>query len=83
MADHIHEANRRRWDVGSASWAYRADTRGIWKRCHRNPSLALHSAELKWLSDIAGKSVAAIHCGSGGTKNTTATAIARLSAMVA
>ena len=63
MADRFHEANRRRWDVGSASWAYRADTRGIWKRCHRDPSLALHPAELKWLCHIAGKRVAVLGSG--------------------
>jgi ubiquinone/menaquinone biosynthesis C-methylase UbiE len=63
MADRFHEANRRRWDAGSTSWARRADTRGIWKRCHRDPSLALHSAELKWLSDIDGKSVAVLGSG--------------------
>jgi ubiquinone/menaquinone biosynthesis C-methylase UbiE len=63
MADHFHEANRRRWDVGSASWAHRADTRGIWKRCHRDPSLALHSAELEWLRDIAGKNIAVLGSG--------------------
>jgi ubiquinone/menaquinone biosynthesis C-methylase UbiE len=63
MADPFHEANRRRWDAGSASWAYRADTRGIWKKCHRDPSLALHSAELKWLGDVAGKSVAVLGSG--------------------
>src|SRR5438067_8947152 len=58
MAGHFHEANRRRWDAGSASWAHRADTRGIWKRCHLDPSLALDAAELKWLSDVAGKKIA-------------------------
>jgi len=63
MVDHFDEANRRRWDVGSASWAHRADTRGIWKRCHLNPALALHSAELKWLSDVAGKHVAVLGSG--------------------
>jgi 2-polyprenyl-3-methyl-5-hydroxy-6-metoxy-1,4-benzoquinol methylase len=63
MANRFHQANRRRWDVGSASWAHRADTRGIWKRCHREPSLALHSAELKWFCDIAGKSVAVLGSG--------------------
>jgi ubiquinone/menaquinone biosynthesis C-methylase UbiE len=63
MTNRFHEANRRRWDIGSTSWARRADTRGIWKRCHRDPSLALHSAELKWLSDIAGKSVAVLGSG--------------------
>jgi SAM-dependent methyltransferase len=63
MADRFHEANRRRWDAGSASWAARADTRGIWRKCHLNPSLALHSAELGWLQDIAGRSVAVLGSG--------------------
>jgi hypothetical protein len=63
MADHFHEANRRRWDAGSASWAQRADTRGIWEKCHLDPSLALHSAELKWLSDVADKNVAVLGSG--------------------
>jgi ubiquinone/menaquinone biosynthesis C-methylase UbiE len=63
MANQFHEANRRRWDAGSASWAHRADTRGIWKKCHRDPSLALHPAELKWLHDVAGKTVALLGSG--------------------
>jgi len=63
MADHFHEANRRRWDAGSASWATRADARGTWKKCHLNPALALHSAELKWLGDIADKRVAVLGSG--------------------
>jgi len=63
MTVRFHEANRRRWDAGSASWAHHADTRGIWEKCHRDPSLALHPAELKWLSDIAGKSVAVLGSG--------------------
>ena len=63
MADDFHDANRRRWDAASASWAHRADTRGIWKRCHLDPSLALHSAELKWLKDVTGKSIAVLGSG--------------------
>src|SRR5712691_1005728 len=63
MADPLHEANRRRWDAGSAFWAHHADTRGIWKRCHRDPSLALHPAELRWLCDVGGKSVAVLGSG--------------------
>jgi 2-polyprenyl-3-methyl-5-hydroxy-6-metoxy-1,4-benzoquinol methylase len=59
----FHEANRRRWDAASASWAHRADTGGIWKRCHRDPSLAMHSAELKWLNDVTGKRVAVLGSG--------------------
>src|SRR6266566_1978678 len=63
MADEFHEANRRRWDAASASWAHRADTRGIWKKCHLDPSLALFPAELKWLGDVAGKNVAVLGSG--------------------
>jgi SAM-dependent methyltransferase len=63
MANSFHEANQRRWDAGAASWARRADTRGVWRKCHFDPSLALHPAELSWLSDIAGKSVAVLGSG--------------------
>jgi hypothetical protein len=63
LANHFHEASRRRWDAGSAFWARRADTRGIWRKCHRDPSLALHSAELEWFCNIAGKSVAVLGSG--------------------
>jgi SAM-dependent methyltransferase len=78
MTSHVHEANRRRWEAGSASWARRADTRGIWRKCHRDPSLALHSAELKWLSDIAGKRVAVL----GGGDNQVVFALSGLDAKV-
>lgn len=63
MPHDFHEANRRRWEVGSASWARRADTRGIWQRCHRDPSLALFATELNWFGDIAGKNVAVLGSG--------------------
>jgi 2-polyprenyl-3-methyl-5-hydroxy-6-metoxy-1,4-benzoquinol methylase len=63
IANHFHEANRRRWDAGSESWARRADTRGTWRKCHLNPSLTLHSAELRWLNEIADKSVAVLGSG--------------------
>jgi ubiquinone/menaquinone biosynthesis C-methylase UbiE len=63
MTNQFHEANRRRWNAGWASWAHRADKRGIWKKCHLDPSLALHSAELEWLSDIAGKKAAVLGSG--------------------
>jgi SAM-dependent methyltransferase len=63
MTNQFHEANRRRWDAGSASWAHHADTRGTWKKCHLDPSLALHSAELEWLRNIAGKKAAVLGSG--------------------
>jgi SAM-dependent methyltransferase len=63
MANQFHEANRRRWDAASASWAHHADSRGIWKKCHLDPSLALDVAELKWLRDVGGKSIAVLGSG--------------------
>jgi cation diffusion facilitator CzcD-associated flavoprotein CzcO len=78
MADFRHEANRRRWDADSASWARGADARGIWKECHLDPSVALHSAELKWLADAAGKSVAVL----GSGNNQVVFALAGLGAKV-
>jgi SAM-dependent methyltransferase len=78
MTSSFHEANRRRWDAGAASWAHHADTRGIWRKCHRNPSLALHPAELRWLKDIAGRTVAVL----GSGDNQVAFALAGLGAKV-
>ena len=63
MANRFHEANRRRWDAGAASWGRRADTRGIWRKAHRDPSLTLHLAELQWLRDVAGKRAAVLGSG--------------------
>jgi ubiquinone/menaquinone biosynthesis C-methylase UbiE len=37
--------------------------RGIWRKAHRNPSLALHAAELAWLRDVAGKKMAVLDSG--------------------
>jgi SAM-dependent methyltransferase len=78
MANSFHGANRRRWDTGAASWAHRADTRGIWRKCHLDPSLALHPTELNWLSDIAGISAAVL----GSGDNQVAFALAGLGARV-
>ena len=63
MTNRFHQANRRRWDAGSASWADHADMRGIWRKAHRDPSLALHAAELAWLRDVAGKKMAVLGSG--------------------
>jgi hypothetical protein len=38
MANHFHKGNRRRWEAVSASWARRANMRGIWRKYHRDPS---------------------------------------------
>jgi SAM-dependent methyltransferase len=78
MANEFHQANRRRWNAGSESWAQRADTRGIWEQCHRDPSLTLHPAELKWLDNVAGKDIAVL----GSGDNQVAFALAGLQARV-
>jgi hypothetical protein len=63
MTNQFHEADRRRWDVWSPWWSHRADTDGKWKKCHLDPSLALHSTELELLRDIGGKNVAVLGSG--------------------
>jgi SAM-dependent methyltransferase len=63
MSNKFHEANRRRWDAAAESWERRADTRGIWKRCHLDVSLALHPDELQWLREVAGKHIAVLGSG--------------------
>lgn len=63
MTNQFHEANRCCWDAWSAWWAHRADKRGIWRRCHLDPSLALHSDELRWFGDVARRRVAVLGSG--------------------
>ena len=59
----FHDTNCRRWEAAAASWARRADARGIWRKAHRDPTLALHAAELRWLDSVAGKRVAVLGSG--------------------
>ncbi len=59
----IHEANRRRWNVGAKRWAERADSRSIWKDCVHDPSLALSSEALKALDQVAAKQICVLGSG--------------------
>lgn len=63
MTNKFHAANHRRWDAGAASWAAHADSRGIWRKAHLDPSLVLHTTERTWLRDVAGKKVAVLGSG--------------------
>jgi SAM-dependent methyltransferase len=63
MTNQLHEANRCCWEAWSGWWARRADVRDIWRTCHLDPSLALHSEELRWLGDVAGRRVAVLGSG--------------------
>jgi SAM-dependent methyltransferase len=78
MPNRFHEANRQRWEAGAVSWAEHTDTRGIWRKAHRDPSLALHVAELAWLRNVAGKKVAVL----GSGDNQVVFALAGMGALV-
>jgi SAM-dependent methyltransferase len=63
MINELHEANRRRWDAGSAQWARGADSRGLWRRCPSEPELVLSPGEMEYLRDVSGKPVAVLGSG--------------------
>jgi len=74
MTSDMHEANRARWDAGSAAWARGADSRGIWRRCPAEPELVLSERELAHLGDLSGERV----CVLGSGDNQVAFALAGL-----
>lgn len=74
----IHQANQRRWDAASASWARGADSRGTWRLCPAEPGLVLSGTELHYLAGIAGKRV----CVLGSGDNQVVFALAGLGALV-
>ena len=59
----MHLANQKRWDASAKRWAECTDSRGIWKRCHEDPSIVFSPTVLKYLSDIKGKKVAVLGSG--------------------
>lgn len=48
---------------GSEQWARGADSRGLWRRCPREPELVLSPRELHYLADIRNKRVAVLGSG--------------------
>lgn len=78
MTNGLHEANRRRWDAGAAQWARGADSRGLWRRCPREPELVLSPKELRHLADVRDKRVAVL----GSGDNQVVFALAGLGAVV-
>ena len=59
----LHEANRLSWNEAADGWKKRGDKRGLWNRCHRDPTLVLTSTELTYLSNIQGKDVCVLGSG--------------------
>jgi len=74
----LHEANRAVWNAQAEAWRKRADERGVWRRRHRDPTLALSPAELPFLSHIDGRDV----CVLGSGDNEVVLALAGLGARV-
>jgi SAM-dependent methyltransferase len=74
----FHEANRRGWDAVSPMWQTGIEAQGRWRRCHREPQLALAEEELRFLRDVAGKAV----CVLGSGDNLVVFALAGLGAQV-
>lgn len=59
----LHEANREQWNAAADWWQKRTEERGVWKRCHKEPSLVLIPTELEVLADVQGKSVCVLGSG--------------------
>ena len=59
----IHEANRKQWNAGAERWKERTDKRGLWNKCHKDPTLVLTDSEIEYLKDIQGRSVCVLGSG--------------------
>ena len=59
----IHEANRKQWNTGAERWKKRTDKRGLWNKCHKDPTLVLTDSEIEYLKGIQGKSACVIGSG--------------------
>ena len=58
-----HEANRVSWDAGAGWWKEKEDKRGLWRRCHEDPSLVLSPNEMPFLKEIRGQAVCVLGSG--------------------
>jgi len=58
-----HEQNRSCWNSWAEWWRRKADQRGIWQKCHRNPELVFSPFEMRILSDVRGKDTCVLGSG--------------------
>jgi len=58
-----HEQNRACWNSWADWWRKKADQRGTWQKCHRNPELVLSPAEMRFLNEVRGKNVCVLGSG--------------------
>ena len=59
----IHEGNRACWNDWAKWWAERRDKKGVWRKCHRDPTLVLSPTEMGFLSDVRGRDVCVLASG--------------------
>ncbi len=59
----IHAANHARWEAAVPRWDAAADSRGLWRRCPKEPDLVLCPAERDHLGDLRGKRVCVLGSG--------------------
>ena len=59
----VHESNRACWNEWAQWWGKRADEKGIWKRCHRDPTLVFCPDEMAFLGDVRGEGVCVLGSG--------------------
>ena len=74
----FHEANRASWDASAAWWKAREDERGLWRRCHQEPTLVLSPTEMSFVKGVRGKEA----CVLGSGDNEVVFALAGLGAKV-
>ena len=61
--EEIHLANKARWEASAKNWAENADTRGIWQKCHEDPSLVFSNELLFYLKGVGNKEVCVLGSG--------------------
>lgn len=58
-----HEANRAVWNAAAGWWKDREDKRGLWQKCHKDPTLVLSQAEMPFFKWIHGQAVCVLGSG--------------------
>lgn len=63
ITNEIHLANKKRWDASARRWSECTASRGIWEKCHEDPSIVFCPTVLKYLTEVREKKVAVLGSG--------------------
>jgi len=58
-----HEVNRAFWDASAGWWKEKEEKRGLWRKCHEDPTLVLSPAEMPFLKGVRGQAVCVLGSG--------------------